>query len=79
MFPRSICFCSCICFSRVFRYGMETSNADKALPPDSRMDWSEFPCYFVSPPSSPFHGFDDIEHIGFERMERERKEEDQDE
>ena len=26
--------------------------------PAISMDWSEFPCYFGSPPSSPFHGFD---------------------
>ena len=66
----------------------ESGTADQALPPDYSADWSEFPRYFGSPPSSPFHGFQDDEQIPgrlviktvevdgeevFESMEREKK------
>ena len=38
----------------------EIGNAGKDMPPESNAsteDWSEYPQYYGSPPSSPFHGF----------------------
>ena len=57
------------------------------LLPDTTIDWSDFPSYLGSPPSSPFHGFGkeelpgrliikteqiDVEDV-FESISREKK------